>query len=250
MTPTDPVFWQLARYFVNHNYFRQPEVPVIQGKENNNSRGLLLVADGPSLEKLVENHVREDVDFTSLPHEEVTDLIDEDHNHGSEDGAYLLRTDEESAKLSTLVTMYGVVEQLGGNIQDALGHLVPDDFLRTTGLRKCRGRTVPITSDIGTKTKIALALPQLYNDVRTYVIKTSMYGNMHTGKLVCFTGDGLIAEAFLRREDNLPQEFYIDKNVAMVLRQYELKDDKVQLVSEEYVPANKILETLPVAQTG
>ncbi len=246
----DQLFLELARYHVRNFFGLRPKAAV-EGAENKASKGLFLVTDGPHLDELVEAHVKQDaVDFDPVNLDGICDLIESDSAEGFEDGAYLLRNDG-GYELSTPVKLYGVVEALPGQIDTVLEPLLPEDFVSASPT-KLRNRKMPVVANVGTKTTLAVALPQLYGDVRTYAIKSSMYDNMYTGKLVCFTGDGLIAELFLRKVDGLDNEFYLQDKVAVVLRQHEFNRDKgrVEMINEQYVPVSEVLPQQALADTA
>src|SRR3989344_1865723 len=202
-------------------------LPVNEGKDNDVPyHGILLVSNGDTLmRKLEEDKVlltREHDSFAPL--RSFSDLSDYLDKQDGEDGAYL-----HDGKNKRITRVYELNNN--PNLPDDFDRLalIPEDFVYSDG-RAAEMR------NIGTKTSLAIKLPQAHPEVETYQIKRSAYGSLGMGKVTRFTKEGLAEEFFFAYAPE-SQGPFIDENnkIIGIYRRYERFEGRPQCVEETLV---------------
>lgn len=192
--------------------------PYIEGEgENELYNGALIVSNGHTLVRdLIQDRIIED------------DVIDGYHpikdrdaffsyleKQKNNDGAFLYDSHEGG-----ITRIYELGNKPQGLERINMLDFIPEDFVSFDG-------RVSIRSNLGTKTRLAIKLPQAYPSIETFQIKRSPYTNLRMGKITHFTRHGLAEEFFLMSVlggDLTPREY---ADIMSVYRQYRRRGDKV-----------------------
>lgn len=165
-------------------------MPVREGKENQEYKGILILRNGDTLKgNLVRDGFLKDYDIEDKSYPIATKgqffrfLDDESRN---EDGVYIV--DSGRKELSRVCWInYPSVSREG---------LLPLDFVFYNG-HKGENAERDMWLELGSKTRLGVALPRLYEDVEAFMLKRSGYTPLGMGKAVRF-GDGLEEEVFFQ----------------------------------------------------
>ena len=199
--------------------------PLAQGyDENETYRGMLIVANGDTL----IGSLQKDRVVLETKLGEVAPVPDQStfFNYlGSQrngDGAYVFDSvNRRIIKVRELKNDVG-----DPNLKPDL--YVPPDFV---------SHDVHVSLDeIGTKTRLAVRLPQAYPDTHALQIKRTAYGNFGMGKVTHFDRRGLAEEFYIEQDPTFSGEFLRPEHkLTGVYRQYERQGDQLERVLEERV---------------
>ena len=200
---------------VDHKPFEAPS------GENSLYKGILIVSNGPTLvDDLIGYGLAKREDLSPF-----TPLQDADafrsylQEEVKRDGAHLYDSaNGEIARVYELNNHHSSLERCLDT------NRVPADFVYDDARGVSR-------SDLGTRTRIAMRLPTIpeLQTLNVFQIKQTGYGDLGFGKVTYFNKDGLQKEFFCRY--NAEQE-----SIDGVLREYELREGQLSLVSEKIEP--------------
>ena len=216
--------------YIQDGIFSFPEGHDIEeGYEENtlpSYKGLVIFANGDTLiDKLRENEVildKKEPEFREINSN--TSLFNYIDSVRNSDGAYVF---------NSIKSKMAKVRLLNNNpyhCKDvSLEDMLPENFLSEDGSVD--------TDEIGTKTRLAATLPAVYTDeskgqnVETYQIKRTAYGNLKMGKVTHFDKDGLNEEFFLQYDPEHKGSFINEEaKIVGVYRRYErLAGDLIQM---------------------
>jgi hypothetical protein len=159
--------------------------------ENELYKGLLIIANGDTLlEKLVDNGILSE------------ENIDEFHNVGDKSAFFKYLDSRKNGDGAFIYdTIHGKIArvyELNNNpvyTKNGLADRLPSDFIHYTG-EAIHAR------DIGTKTRLAIKLPQVLDNIETFQIKRTAYTEVGMGKVTHFTKEGLKEEFFFAPNEN------------------------------------------------
>ncbi len=201
----NPFFYELVLFNLEENFrkrrtrsFTASDI-IIEGKENHDLVSALIVHNGAALDELIRNHVRDTLDFEIMDRA-IGDYLRKMDSEGF-DGAFLVRGD----KISEPVYLYDVIDPYlerdpqvtnadpEAKLDQKLSRFIPEDFVYQDSRNKgFFGNSVHVGKRIGGKTRIAIILPQLYDEsLKTYVVKRTVRGRLNTGAVVMFGKEGL-----------------------------------------------------------
>ncbi len=211
--------------------------PFEEGEEADGIRnyvGLLIISDGRNLldmlrqDKIVYEEdvakAHDDDGFVKVTTAgELSDYLD---MVGKRDGAYVYDGDDnEITRVYEFTNRHPNLERV------PLLDFIPDNFFEYNGC------TPPERKQIGTKTRLAIRLPQAYENIQTYQIKRTAYASLGMGKVTHFDNSGLREEFFLMHAPGLEGAPYIsaEKGIIGVYRDYVQRDGKVVLNSQSLI---------------
>lgn len=192
--------------------------------ENESYRGILIVANGNTL----IGHLQEDrvvLDSTietpiSTPKLDHFFLYLSGQRNG--DGAYVF--DSVNKRIVKVRELKNDV----GNPNLRTDRYLPPDFLAHD--------TSVSLDEIGTKTRLAVRLPQAYPDTHALQIKRTAYGDFGMGKVTHFDHRGLAEEFYIAHDHSSEGPFLRPKlGLVGVYRQYDRQGDQVVCILEERV---------------
>ncbi|MCK5282889.1 MAG: hypothetical protein KAK00_05765 [Nanoarchaeota archaeon] len=181
------IFWELVKYHIEHNW------ETLNGKYH----GTTLIANKDhSIDDLVEKAV------ITIPDKSKTVRIDNKENlrdyleeNGQKDGAhiYLRQTITPVAMGENYVKK---INEMGSDFYS----LFPKDFVSPD----C---SISVREGIGTRTRAALVIPQVNEDLHTYIVRKRPYGSSKMGKVAYMNIHGLMKEFFFL---NSPLEYTVE----------------------------------------
>ena len=163
-----------------------------EGTENEKYKGLLLVSNGDTLlETLIKGGLVHTHDISPPTHIASRGQF---YNHLDKqienDGAFIF--DGKNRRIFRAYELNNNPESLK-SYEGLLVSAVPHDFVYSSG-------DMPVErKDLGTKTRLAIKLPQAYPNIETFQIKRTAYANLGIGKITHFDKDGLAQEFYFRR---------------------------------------------------
>ena len=199
---------------------------------------MLIVANGTTLaDRLQEGEV-----ILSDP-EPFSPITDNENfaryleTRAQEDGAYLV--DSIHNRITRVPEFNNNPNIPGLERHIDLFQFIPHDFLSYAG-------DVPL-SKIGTKTRLAIRMPQFYENTETFQIKRSSYTPLGMGKVTHFTKEGLVEEIFFRYDPNSQGPFIEpEQKILAIYRQYERNENSelvrvtpVELLDKEAIEARQ-----------
>ena len=196
-----------------------------EGHENPYYHGFLIIANGTTLaDRLFQDRVviDEEVEgFVPLPSKRT--LFEYLGKQQDNDGAYIYDSVNRQ-----MTRVYELNNNPAALQRPRLVEMVPADFVTYDGT------VLPAARNLGTKTRLAIKLPQTYDQVDTFQIKRSAYTALGMGKVTHFDHEGLVEEFFL---DYRPQSTrpFISRNhgIVGVYRRY--RDDEGSPVHSENI---------------
>lgn len=224
------LFWWLVDYHCNIN-LKESLSKIRNGVLVNNGgrypegtdrgcpyQGVLIIANGSTLaERLVRDHIVHDQELSDFVDAgSKAQFLDYLRKQETDDGAYVY--DGSNGKMAH-------VEEINNDPPLPAGfsmcNMVPKDFFFVDGKQP-----KPM---IGTKTRLAIKVPQAYENTEAFQIKRSRYGTLGMGKVTHFTDQGL-AKEFLFAYDPSYDGPFINrrKGIIGLLRTYQ-RDDNGQL---------------------
>lgn len=240
------LFEWLVEHHCSHNleqcipYVRDGKVvPPVRGKPltegvdtDSMYKGVLIIANGNTLvDALIRDGLaeRENMDPDPRKIDGKESLVEFLKEQEEEDGAFIF--DGINNTLRRIFEIKNNTNYQAGNL---LAN-IPQDFVYYDG-------TAPKLSRIGTKTRLAISLPHVY-DVHTFQIKRSAYTPLGIGKVTHFDKDGLAEEFFLRYDPQSKGPFVDEEHkIIGVYRKYERADGKlVRTKAGLYVPQKELV---------
>ena len=200
---------------VDHEPFEAPS------GENSLYKGILIVSNGPTLvDNLIEQGLAKGEDLSSfVPLPDADAFRSYLQERVKEDGAHLY--DSANRRIARVYELNNQHDSLEGCLDL---NRVPADFVYDDA-RGVSG------ADLGTRTRIAMRLPAIpeLQTLNVFQIKQTGYGDLGFGKVTYFNKDGLQKEFFCQY--NAEQD-----SIDGVLREYELREGQLSLVSEKIEP--------------
>ena len=194
-------------------YTRQP-IPI--GEENEFQPGFLLVKNGETtIDQLVQQGWLKPSDIdgfrTVSSYEQFAGFL---RAQGKKDGVHIYDTDQER------MTRVYELDNKRDEDRAPLLDLVPADF-------------ASLEENLGTKTRLALRIPQHLPHVNTYQVKRTA-NETGLGTVTRISSQGLAEWLFLRRE---PQGPYVndEHQLALIHRRYAPRNGRIALAEEEKV---------------
>ncbi len=192
--------------------------------------GVLIVANGATLmDRLVEDEVilSKPQPFTHL--ENKRDFFAYLTSQDDSDGAYVF--DGVNQRI-TKASEFNNNPPLPAPVE--YSSLVPADFLSFAG-----DVDVHDDSKYGTKTRLAMKIPQAYQNTDTFQIKRSAYGPLGMGKVTHFNRQGVVEEFFFQYEPlsqriNGVYRSYSRNEVGQLMRQSERHSEVLRLQPSVY----------------
>jgi len=126
------------------------------------------------------------------------------------------------------VELIGKLSNLGRKDTISLRDMLPRDFIavETDSLLNER--------NLGTKTRLAIKLPQAYDRTKAFQIKRTAYGLLGIGKVTQFGPQGLEQEFFFRYEPRSEGPFVdAEAGIVGIHRQYERQEQGLILISTQ-----------------
>lgn len=199
--------------------------PIREGLENELYTGVLIVANGETLlEELVKGNIimdTEDIhpDFVAV--NDSRDLSEYLNSQENRDGSHIF--DSANHKIARVYEFNNNPPALQENGGYSLLDRIPHDFCSYN-------RKIQETSDkIGTKTRLAIKLPQAQPHLETFQIKRTGYTPLGMGKVTHFNKDGLAEEFFLMYDGK-------EGEIAGVHRTYSTADGELKRAGEKTIP--------------
>jgi hypothetical protein len=158
--------------------------PLVEGEDEcEGYKGILLIANGDTLvERLKDNNIVADEQIDSfVPVRNKDEFVAYLRKQRGCDGAYIFNSVDQS-----ITRVYELNNNLPGRV---LMEKIPRDFVYS------HGKTAQ-ERDLGTKTRLAIGLPQIYDNVDAYQIKRTAYTDVGLGKVTHFNKNGLSKEFY------------------------------------------------------
>lgn len=162
---------------------------VKEGEENDLYQGVLIVANGNTLlRKLIDKKLILPEDMgESFKINGIDDFFKCIDRQKNKDGAFIYDSIDKK-----MINAYSINNNTGiADTPKFFANMFPKDFVYSDSRGVQR-------KDIGTKTKLAVELPLIYDNINTYQIKRTGYTNLGIGKVTHFDKDGLKKEFFFR----------------------------------------------------
>ena len=160
-------------------------LPVKEGRENKEYDGILIFKNGNTLVDRLINDKLVDARDVSVPMDVGTidklfTFLDERED---EDGVFVYESARgQMTRISKVRDINTQTKQLKSS--------VPGNFIYSQG----ESGEQELREMMGTKTRLAIELPQFYSDINAYQIKRSAYTPLGMGKVTHFDKDGLSQE--------------------------------------------------------
>lgn len=205
--------------FIENGRVRSPDSSNLREglDENEIYPGVLVVCNGDTLlETLMKDEIVDPNDIDGFV--EVKgwqDFIKYLGSRENNDGAYIF--DSKNSRITRAYELNNHPKTLKGRYR--LEEMVPGDFCSADG-------SVSPRSNLGTKTRLAIKLPQAYPNITTFQIKRTPYGDFGMGKVTYFDKDGL------------RKEFFLTSHEEGIYRSYERMepDGRMEKVGEAQIP--------------
>lgn len=203
--------------------------------ENEVYKGLLLIASKDEmLSKLSEEDLIQDEEpdgFVELGGKE--SFFDYIKKQRSSDGAYLF--DSKNSVITRVAALNNNHHKLSQNFP--LYSMIPKDFVSYT-------ESLTNVRNIGLKTRLAIKLPHVFDDLDTYQIKKSAYTDLGLGKVTHFNQDGLVEEFFLMQNNAVNGPFvFEEQGIVGVYRKYAKDNDgKIIKIVDEIVDVESLFD--------
>ncbi|MBI2151733.1 hypothetical protein HYU21_03355 [Candidatus Woesearchaeota archaeon] len=237
---TSRLFRDLTKYFyddvntlmtpVKDGHFYNPitNEAIQEGEENPFAKGLLIIKNGSTtIDELVRNQWLKPscYDHNFTPISGCENLFSYLNQNSRKDGVYIL--DEENQRITRVYELDNNVHTPKDKDMNKekglclLEHL-PEDFL---------GQIKLSLGDIGTKTRLAIRIPQLLDHVETYQIKRTA-NETGFGSVTHFNENGLVERLFLRYDPQSAGPFFNEeKKLIGVYQTFRNPDSQVVLES-------------------
>lgn len=196
--------------------------PIKEGKENKEYAGITIFKNGDTLlNKLKERRyvnpkaIDEFEDISTL--EKFFDFLDSKNSEGDdgeEDGVYIFESkNKKIARVSKIYCPESPIE-----------NKIPLDFIYFNGMNGSVNPWNELYRKLGNKTRLAIDLTHLYNDVEAYQIKRSGYTQLGMGKVTHFNKNGLSEEFFFMHNPEQNLFIYPEQKIIGVYRSYNNKN--------------------------
>ena len=202
--------------------------PIQEGREENERyHGALILCNGDTLfNRLFSDHVAEDTErdeFHDVRNQQ--GLLEYLAGQLNPDGAYVF--DGKNDRVARVFELNNTPPTLPKGL--VLSHYVPPTFCSYDG-------SVPVAPNIGTKTRLAIKIPQAYPGVEAVQLKRTGYTPLGMGLVTRLSDRGLLEAAFFKYEPGSPGPFVSDEHpILLVHQQYEMRDGRVVPVGLERV---------------
>lgn len=173
--------------------------------------GVLIIANGSTLaDRLVEDKVihHKPNEFLGIPSK--NNLFDYLNQQSGEDGSYIY--DSHRERIANVMEFNNSPPNLSTDFD--IYSMIPSDFTSADGSK-------PLDT-IGTKTRLAIKMPQAYQNTEAFQIKRSRYGTLGMGKVTHFSDQGLVEEFLFTYDPSSDGPFvHKKKGIIGLLRTYQ-----------------------------
>lgn len=223
--------WVTMWYLRNaERYLAANGIPKAKEGDEPSTKGLLCISDGKTYEQMLDDKLLlsryTEQEFRPLKNEtEFIRYLDEMAERKQLDGAFFYDSRKGIKKVNTIFPNSFRVENL-----DDIREMVPADFISPDG------SIPPSDENVGTKSKNACWLPQIYNEVYTVAVRQTVHGNAGFGTVLGFDKNGLRERVRMDIDPANWGPFIDEKNkVVGVYEKFEKTEDGVKCIEKKMV---------------